>query len=243
MNKKYLIVILTLLLVGQLFIYKNRIMEQTKEVKNPTSPTVEVIREEEPVSAASFEEVLFQKNPAEEYYQLNPDYVGWLTINDTAIDYPIVRGIDNTFYLNHNFYKEEDLLGAIFMDSRNAGMGLDKHTIIYGHYSKHGQMFKDLDRYLSEDFLTEHSEFVFSDAFSNRRYKIFSVHYSYADPYLIDVVFESDEFEEFIGALEGKSLFETDTTVSTNDKILTLLTCNFYIEDGRLFVHAVELTE
>lgn len=255
MKKKYSIFFLALLLIIQLYVYRNQFIEQTKEVKNPTSPTVEAVvettedeeleelEEKETIRKTTMEELSFEKNPTEEYYQLNSDYVGWLTINDTAIDYPVVRGKDNDFYLNHNFYKEEDIFGAIFMDARNAGMGLDKHTVIYGHYTKYGQMFKDLERYLSEEFLTEHSEFVFSDAFTTRRYKIFSVHYSYADPTLIDVSFESDEFEAFVNILEEKSLFSTETNVSAEDQILTLITCNYTIENGRLFIHAVEINE
>ncbi len=194
-------------------------------------------------TTSNMEDLVFEQNPTNEYYQINPDYVGWLKIEDTAIDYPVVRGLDNSYYLNHNFYMEEDILGTIFMDARNMGMGLDKHSIMYGHYSKHGQMFKDLDRYLSEEFLLSHPEFTFTDAFSKRTYKVFSVHYSDADPDFINLSFEEDEFTKFITWLKDKSLFQIDTNISPEDTILTLVTCNFYIENGRLFVHAVEVID
>lgn len=250
MKRKYPIIFTSILLVIQLFIYQNRIIEQKKEVKVPTALATEIVNSENTlqtnaveVEQVETEKMIFSKNPVNEYYQLNPDYVGWLTINDTAIDYPVVRGLDNDYYLNHNFYREDDLLGAIFMDYRNVGMGKDKHSVIYGHYSKHGQMFKDLDRYLSEDFLTSHPEFTLSDAFSDRVYKVFSVHHSYADPTFINLTFENNEFIDFTESLKNQSLFSIDTPVSSDAKILTLVTCNYTVNNGRLFIHAVEQTK
>lgn len=110
MKKKYSIFFLALLLIIQLYVYRNQFNKQTKEVKNPTRPTVEAVvkttEDEEPIRKTTMEELSFEKNLTEEYYQLNSDYLGWLTINDTAIDYPVVRGKNNDFYLNHNFYRE-----------------------------------------------------------------------------------------------------------------------------------------
>lgn len=245
MKRKHYIILLSALLILQVFVYQNRVKEQRKEVITPQAQVVETSDEEDTLEKqpAEVEEIQFNSNPAKEYYQMNPDYVGWIKIEDTAIDYPIVRGTDNDFYLDHNFYREYDLLGAIFMDYRNIGMGEDKHAVIYGHYSKHGQMFKDLDRYLSEDFLTSHSEFTLSDSFTDRTYKIFSVHHSYADPTLIDLVFEGNEFLDFTNSLIEQSLFPLETSVSAEDKILTLVTCNYTVDNGRLFIHAVEQTE
>lgn len=241
MKRKYYVVFFSGLLFLQVLIYQRRVSEQKKEVITPQAQVLENNNfKAHPVET---NERSFDRNPVYEYYQENPDYVGWLTINDTAIDYPVVRGMDNEFYLNHNFYREEDLLGAIFMDYRNIGMGKDKHTVIYGHYSKHGQMFKDLDLYLSEDFLSSHLEFTLNDAFSKRTYKIFSVHHSYADPALINLTFEEDEFSTFTGTLKEQSLFPLETTVSATDQILTLVTCNYTVDNGRLFIHAVEQTE
>ncbi|MGB6177888.1 class B sortase [Carnobacterium sp.] len=250
MKKKYWIAILSSILLIQSAYYYTIVSAQRKDVKTPESTLVqttlkdkEVKEEIKPVEKIVEEERIFEKNAAAEYYDLNSDYVGWLTIEDTEVDYPVVRGKDNDFYLKHNFYKEEDVLGAIFMDYRNAGMGLDKHTILYGHYAKYGQMFKDLDRYLSEDFLTANSEFIFTDSFTKRTYKIFSVHPSDANADFVDVSFEDGEFTEFVDTLKNESIFSLDTPVSEEDTILTLVTCNYDVNDGRLFIHAVEITE
>lgn len=250
MKRKHSVILTSILLVIQLFFYQHRVIEQKKEAKVPTALATEIANpkntlQNKAIEVEQFEKekMNFVKNPVNEYYQLNPDYVGWLTIEETAIDYPVVRGLDNDYYLNHNFYREDDLLGAIFMDYRNVGMGRDKHSVLYGHYSKHGQMFKDLDRYLSEEFLTSHPEFTFSDAFSDRTYKVFSVHHSYADPTLINLTFENSDFIDFTESLKSQSLFSIDTSVSSDDKILTLVTCNYTVDNGRLFIHAVEQTK
>ncbi|WP_414839704.1 class B sortase [Carnobacterium sp. TMP28] len=249
MKKKYGLMILSSLLLVQIFYYYNVVSAQRKDVKVPESALVQpTVKDKEdkkittPI-ATTEESRSFVKNEATKYYDMNSDYMGWLTIADTAIDYPVVRGADNDYYLKHNFYKEEDVLGTVFMDYRNAGMGLDKHTILYGHYAKYGQMFKDLDRYLSEDFLSEQSEFIFSDPFTKRTYKIFSVHPSDANADFIDVTFEDNEFSDFIDTLKNESIFSLDTPVSAKDTILTLVTCNYDVNDGRLFIHAVELTD
>ncbi|MCZ0704646.1 SrtB family sortase [Natronobacillus azotifigens] len=84
---------------------------------------------------------------------INKDYVGWINIEDTTVDYPVVKTGDNEFYLSHNFYKQEDFAGAIFMDYRNSMDKLDKNLILYGHNMKDGSMFGSLKNYLEEDYL------------------------------------------------------------------------------------------
>jgi len=193
--------------------------------------------------AVPLEELTFTINPSTEYYQINPEYVGWLSVNGTVIDYPVVRGQDNEIYLSQNFYREADIFGAIFMDYRNIGMGMDKHTVIYGHYTQNGQMFGELDKFLYEDFLNENLEFTFSDAFAVRRYRIFSVHVSPADTSFLDIDFEGNEYTDFLTMLKNLSVFPSDVVVTEENRILTLMTCNDSRENGRLFIHAVEVTE
>ncbi|EGP9899719.1 class B sortase, partial [Listeria monocytogenes] len=88
--------------------------------------------------------------------KLNKDMVGWLTIADTEIDYPILQSTDNDYYLHHNYKNEKARAGSIFKDYRNTNEFLDKNTIIYGHNMKDGSMFADLRKYLDKDFLAAH---------------------------------------------------------------------------------------
>jgi len=91
-----------------------------------------------------------------EMLQINPDYIGWLRIDGTNIDYPVVRGTDNDKYLNTSFSGEDSKAGAIFMDYRNFGDPIP-HIIIYGHNLQQGGMFTDLRSFLFEQFLNEHN--------------------------------------------------------------------------------------
>jgi sortase B len=100
----------------------------------------------------------------EEMRQINPDYVGWLRIDGTEVNYPIVRGYDNEKYLKTSFYGESSITGAVFMDYRNVGNFLAHnaedslpHIIIYGHNLQQGGMFSDLRRLLNRQFLEENN--------------------------------------------------------------------------------------
>lgn len=256
MRKKGWMLLLSGLLLFQVASYVNSEREQRKEVKVPEAETIESVSSQplstqahiEPTSPEANEvpqeEITFVSNPAAEYYQINPDYVGWLMVSGTIIDYPVVRGSDNETYLTHNFYREPDVLGAIFMDYRNIGMGKDRHTIIYGHYTQHGQMFRELEKFLYEDFLRENLEFTFKDTYAERRYRIFSVHVAPPDPGFLAIDFEGEAYGEFLASLQARSYFPIEgVEVTAEDRILTLVTCNFAMEDGRLFIHAVEVTE
>jgi len=90
---------------------------------------------------------------------INPDYVCWIRIDGTNIDYPVVRGQNNEQYLHMTFQGEENKAGAIFMDYRNAGEHLP-HIIIYGHNLQQGGMFTDLRRFLNSTFLSEHNTII-----------------------------------------------------------------------------------
>ena len=94
--------------------------------------------------------------PFEELQEINPDVLGWLTIYDTNIDYPLVKAEDNEYYLNHNPKRESEGSGALFLDYRNARNFTDFNTIIFGHHMAHHEMFGDLDEFLDEDFWNKH---------------------------------------------------------------------------------------
>ncbi|SFC52267.1 sortase, SrtB family [Alkalibacterium subtropicum] len=185
----------------------------------------------------------FLANPSADYYEMNADYVGWLKIGGTVIDYPVVRGQDNEFYLEHDFYKEEHILGSIFMDYRNIGMGLDDHTILYGHYTQTGLMFADLDKFLSEDFTKENPTISFQDPYTKRTYKIFSVHVTPAGSDYIRTSFDGNELKAYYEELKADSVYPIESEFKADQKLLTLISCNYSVDDGRVYVHAYEVTE
>lgn len=92
----------------------------------------------------------------EELQEINPDVMGWLTVYDTNIDYPLVQTDDNNYYLNHNPKKEPEVSGSLYLDYRNDKQFKDFNTIIYGHHMAQHKMFGDLDKFLDEEFWNSH---------------------------------------------------------------------------------------
>lgn len=259
MKRKYLLTILLALLLFQGVLHmegirKERALARSQEAyealqelapdRRPSPPPAEESPspvEEEPPAGYTW---VRRANPYDAYYRINPDYQGWLEVPGTRIDYPVVRGKDNTFYLDRNFQKEKDILGSVFMDYRNVGMGIDTHTIIYGHYTRTGAMFGELDRYLSKDYLEANPEFTFTDPHTTRRYRIFSVHVSPSEGSMIQMVFKEGEYAAFLTMLKERSAVDLGAvSVGPDQKILSLITCNYAIRDGRLFIHAVEILD
>lgn len=94
--------------------------------------------------------------PFEELQEINPDVIGWLTVYDTNIDYPVVRGKDNDFYLNHGPTGEPEGSGSLFLHYKNNPKFTDFNSIIFGHHMTEHKMFGDLDLFLKEDFWNTH---------------------------------------------------------------------------------------
>ena len=105
----------------------------------------------------------------------NEDVVGWITVDNTQIDYPIVQGETNNTYLYHNFYGEESRAGSIFLDFRNDIEALDYNTIVYGHRMKDGSMFQQLTKFMKEDFFQENRTFEFDTLYERYEAEIFAV--------------------------------------------------------------------
>lgn len=185
----------------------------------------------------------FAPNDFSSYLSMNPDFTGWLSIDDTAVDYPVVRGRDNEFYLDHNFYREKHPFGAIFMDYRNIGNGQDNHTIIYGHYTPNGHMFADLEKYLSEEFFNENRTITFRDIYTERTYEIFSVHVAPADAYFINESFRNPDMTDYLTDLNERSFHQTEIEFTDDTRVLTLISCNYTVDDGRIYIHAIEVDE
>ena len=88
----------------------------------------------------------------DELRQINPDIRAWLTVDNTGIDYPVVQGADNLYYMSRDVFGESSLAGSIFLDSRNSPDLSDRYFIIYGHHMEKGLMFGDLDKFLDPAF-------------------------------------------------------------------------------------------
>lgn len=169
---------------------------------------------------------------------INHDYIGWIKIQNTNINYPVVRTSNNHFYLSHNFYKEKDSAGSIFMDYTNSVEKLDKNIILYGHNMKDNSMFGSLKKYLQKEFYQEHKEISFDYLGSTYKWEIFSIYTARETEWMKTNFTDSEEFHEFINRVKIDSQIPTQLDVGKEDTILTLSTCTNSDEAERIIVHA-----
>ncbi len=183
----------------------------------------------------------------QELYDQNNDFVGWLEVVDTDINYPVMQTpSDPEYYLRRNFNGEEDTNGTLFVDYRCDIVNATTNTIIYGHNMRSGKMFGGLKRYLDYDYYQAHKTIKFTTLYAEEEYEIVGVglsdvgynddgEYRYYD--FIDAV-TGQELQEFLDNIQSLSVYDETIDIKSTDKILTLSTCNTYKENGRLFVVA-----
>ncbi|MBE6140624.1 MAG: class B sortase [Firmicutes bacterium] len=215
-----------------------KIQEEIKKVIELTDAT-EIIEE---MNAENKEEnVTVNNDDIASLLSINPDVVGWLKVNNTNIDYPVVQSHNNEFYLNHDIYSEEDYNGWVFMDYRNDTKDLSNNIIIYAHnryYS--GVMFGTLQNALKSNWYTniENQIISFRTLYDSYEYKIFSIYKIHKTNDYMATKFTNDEAKEnFFKMLTERSIYDFNINLTDNDKIITLSTCAD--ENNRIVVHAV----
>ena len=195
--------------------------------------------------------VVEDKNEYKEEYTIdfnklkeqNKETVAWIKVNNTNIEYPVVKADNNNFYLNHSFDKSENLAGWIFADYRNKFDNTDKNIIIYGHNMRDGSMFGSLKNILNSDWYENEENTNITLYTENEKciYKVFSIYKIESEDYYIKTEFSNDnEFEQFVNTIKNRSIKKFDIDVSKEDNILTLSTCannNRY----RIVLHAKKM--
>ncbi len=179
-------------------------------------------------------------------YEKNHDMIGWLTIENTDINYPVMQiEADNSYYLNHSFDKSKDKNGTLFVDGRNDVINRDDNIIIYGHNMRSGAMFGQLKNFLDEDYAWTHRFIEFDTIYETAQYRIVGVglsevEYQDDDSFRYYDFLDADDEEEFDEAISNikKLVSIGDMDVEFGDELITLSTCNSYTEDGRMFVMA-----
>ena len=176
----------------------------------------------------------------QELKKINSDVVGWIKVKGTSIEYPVVQGKDNEFYLTHSFDKSENQAGWAFMDYRNDKNLTDKNTIIYGHNRRDGSMFESLKHILDEDWQNDmnNRKIVLVTEKGKILYEVFSVYKIEAEEYYIQP--NPKDFEEFLNELKKRSVKDFNVETSKNDQILTLSTCDDNSE-YRIILHAKKI--
>lgn len=180
-------------------------------------------------------------------YLENSDMVGWIQIEGTGIDYPVMQTpADPNYYLKHDFEKHYTDYGCPFMQADCDALCPSDNLIIYGHNMKDGSMFADLAKYRSNDFWQEHKTVWFDTELGSRAYEIFAVVHTtvQADAadafsfYLFVNAAAPEEFSDYVSACKARALYDTGISAEYGDKLLTLSTCDNITDNGRWLVIA-----
>lgn len=183
------------------------------------------------------EEVHIENEEYTKLKEINADYLFWLFIPNTNINYPVVKSENNEEYLYKNFKGEENRGGSIFVDSRNV-LG-DDNIIIHGHNMKDKSMFGTLSNLLKPEYLSENKTIYIYLENKVLEYEIFSVYITNGEMFPYENKFETDEeFNNYINLVMSKSIHNLDYFEDGKRNIITLSTCTNATGEERTIVNA-----
>lgn len=242
--KKLVIILLIIIAICSIIlIIKTKTTEQIdnakqEEISNVLDTIVVVLDKDKPEKTERMLQVA-------ELQKENSDIVGWLEIEGTNINYPVLQGEDNDYYLNHTYKKENNVNGSVFLDKDYNFSIPSSNLLIYGHRNKKGLMFEDLIKYKEEAFYKEHQTIKFTTEAEDSKYEIISAFNSrvyYQDEenvfryyYFVNAK-DRMEYSEFIRNCKEASLYDTEKTAVYGEQLLTLSTCDYSQENGRFAV-------
>lgn len=176
-----------------------------------------------------------------DYYNINNDFVGWIKIDGTEIDYPVVQTDNNEYYLTHNFDKEYEDRGTIFMAQDCDAQLRYTNTVIHGHNWLDKSVFSPLEKYIDFEFYKKHPIIEYNTRTQMHKWKIIAVFITSAtesedNGYVFNYVYphmDGENFSGYISEIQKRTLFNTGVDVNENDKLLTLSTCTRSADKGR----------
>ncbi len=170
----------------------------------------------------------------------NSDTVGFIKVNGTNVNYPIVQTTDNSYYLKHAFDKSKNSAGWVFADYRNNMINFDKNTVIYGHSRSNQTVFGSLKKVLNKSWYSNKDNHIIklSTPTENTLWQIVSIYTIKPESYYITTKFSDSQFKTFIKTIKDRSQINFSGTLNENDKILTLSTCEDVAGTTRLVIHA-----
>ncbi len=174
---------------------------------------------------------------------VNPDVVGWITVPNTSIDYPIVLTQDNDYYLDHNLEKEPSKSGAIYLDYLNGDPNEQQNLFIYGHNMRNGTMFHDLNSFKKKEFFDNAEPITVWLWGEERKYEVFAQSIPSTDLGFRKTSFASgDDFLEYVQAMEALSKHKNDDIEFKPDsEIITLTTCTYEYDEVRCVVQGLRV--
>lgn len=241
--------------------------QQMEDAKNQTHPTVYFTQPTDPPPATVPLTPADPANPTDpatdtqpspteptapvilpEYAQLyleNPDMVGWIQIENTVVNYPVVQTKNNPdYYLYRDFDKNNNAWGCIYVEEECDVFGPSDNVTIYGHHMYDGSMFTVLTRYADRGFLMEHPYIIFNTLLERRTYEIIAVFKTTAsvgEGFRYHTFINAStqrQFDSFVNECKRLSLYHIDATAEYGDKLITLSTCEYSQTNGRFVVVA-----
>lgn len=244
-NKRYLKIIIVALILVTLIVL-GLIIKKYYDNSNMKNILENIQIDESEKKEGKTERVL----QVEQLQKDNSDIVGWIEIEDTKINYPVLQTTDNDYYLTHTYQKKRSPFGSIFLDKDYDFQKPSSNLLIYGHRDKNGTMFEDLIKFKKENFYKEHKKIRFTTPEEDCEYEILAVFNSrvyYEDEvnvfryyFFVNAKNEKD-FNEYVENCKKSSIYNTGVTAQYGDQLLTLSTCDYTTENGRFAVVAKKI--
>lgn len=191
----------------------------------------------------------------EDLYRSNHDFVGWININDTNVDYPVMYTPNDNeggeHYIHKDFEENYSAAGLPFIDENCDLLLPTDNIIVYGHNMNSGKMFHDILQYDNEEFYNSHKTFTFDSIYGDGVYEVVAMFYSQIYPdesnefkyYQFVNAGDEKEFMDYINNIRKLSVRDTGVDVKYGDKLITLSTCAYHVKDGRFAVVARKLED
>ena len=250
-----LLIILSIIYIANYFLSKKQAIQESQLLdkieidENQVKEANETTEEANITTQENIEETINQQTErilkVQKLQEENSDIVGWLEIEGTSINYPVLQGTDNEYYMTHNYKKQKSKNGSIFLTKDYDWSIPSSNLLIYGHNLNNGTMFQELLKYEKEEFYKEHPIIRFTTNKEDAEYEIISafksrVYYKteknvFRYYFFVNAKTEA-KYNEFVQNAKKASLYDIDKTAKFGDQLITLSTCSYHVEDGRFAV-------
>ena len=230
-------------------IQESQLLDKVEIDENQVEETNKITEEIEETTQENIQETNNQNSErilkVQKLQEENSDIVGWLEIEGTSINYPVLQGTDNEYYMTHNYKKQKSKNGSIFLTKDYDWSIPSSNLLMYGHNLNNGTMFQELLKYAKEEFYKEHPIIRFTTNKEDAEYEIISVFKSrvyykteknvFRYYFFVNANSEA-EYNEFVQNAKKASIYDIDKTAKFGDQLITLSTCSYHVEDGRFAV-------
>lgn len=179
-------------------------------------------------------------------FDQNDDFIGWISIEGTNVNYPVMQTPDNPdYYLKHSFEKTYSDYGVPYIEE-SCAVGLSNNVVIYGHHMKNGSMFADLCKYTDKSFYEDHKTIQFDTLSTLGKYEVVAVFKFNTNKetfkYNECCTMNEEAFKDFVSQVHERELYDTGVDAEYGDQLLTLSTCEYTYTNGRLAVIAKKVS-